>query len=54
MKKEEVVYLYLVALHAFLGFVFFLFPFFSKVYGIAILVFGIYFIIQSKNKQNEA
>ena len=32
----------------------FLFPFFSKVYGIAILVFGIYFIIQSKNKQNEA
>ena len=54
MKREEVVYLYLVALHAFLGFVFFLFPFFSKVYGIAILVFGIYFIIQSKNKQNEA
>ena len=54
MKREEVVYLYLVALHAFLGFVFFLFPFLSKVYGIAILVFGIYFIIQSKNKQNEA
>ena len=54
MKKEEVVYLYLLALHAFLGFVLFLFPFFSKVYGIAILVFGIYFIIQSKNKQNEA
>ena len=54
MKKEEVVYLYLVALHAFLGFVLFLFPFFSKVYGIAILIFGIYFIIQSKNKQNEA
>ena len=54
MKKEEVVYLYLVALHAFLGFVLFLFPLLSKVYGIAILVFGIYFIIQSKNKQNEA
>lgn len=54
MRKEEKVYLYLVALHAFLGFVLFLFPFFSKVYGIAILVFGIYFIIQSKNKQNEA
>ena len=33
---------------------FFLFPLLSKVYGIAILVFGIYFIIQSKNKQNEA
>lgn len=54
MRKEEKVYLYLLALHAFLGFVLFLFPFFSKVYGIAILVFGIYFIIQSKNKQNEA
>ena len=54
MKREEVVYLYLLALHAFLGFVLFLFPLLSKVYGIAILVFGIYFITQSKNKQNEA
>jgi O-antigen ligase len=54
MKKEQVVYLYLVALHAFLGFVFFLFPVFSKVYGIAILVFGTYYITQSKNKNNEA
>lgn len=54
MKKEEVVYLYLLALHAFLGFVIFLFPFLSKVYGIVLLVFGMYFIIQSKNKHNEA
>lgn len=54
MKKEEVVYLYLVALHAFLGFVFFFLPFLSKVYGIAILVFGVYYITQSKNKNNEA
>ncbi|VXC14940.1 conserved membrane hypothetical protein [Flavobacterium sp. 9R] len=54
MKKEEVVYLYLVALHAFFGYVFFLFPFLSKVYGIAILGFGIYYIIESKNKHNEA
>jgi O-antigen ligase len=54
MKREEVVYLYLVALHAILGFVFFLFPFLSKVYGIAILLFGLYYISQSKNKHNEA
>ena len=54
MKKEEVVYLYLVVLHAFLGFVFFLAPFLSKVYGIAILFFGIYYIVQSKNRNNEA
>ncbi len=54
MKKEEVVYLYLLVLHAFLGFVLFLFPFLSKVYGIAILVFGIYYISQSKNKHNGA
>ncbi|MCZ8229361.1 O-antigen ligase family protein [Flavobacterium sp.] len=54
MKKEEVAYLYLVALHAFLGFVFFLLPFLSKVYGIAILLFGIYYIVQSKNRNNEA
>lgn len=54
MKKEEVVYIYLLALHAFLGFVFFLFPFLSKVYGISILVFGAYYIARSKNKNNEA
>lgn len=54
MKKEEVIYLYLLALHALFGFVFFLFPFLSKVYGIALLVFGIYFIVHSKNKHNEA
>lgn len=54
MKKEEVAYLYLVALHAFLGFMFFLLPFLSKVYGIAILLFGIYYIVQSKNSNNEA
>lgn len=31
-----------------------MFPVFSKVYGIAILVFGTYYITQSKNKNNEA
>jgi O-antigen ligase len=54
MKKKEVIYLYLLVLHAFLGFILYLFPFISKVYGVAILVFGVYFITQSKNKHNEA
>ncbi|OAZ05390.1 O-antigen ligase family protein [Flavobacterium succinicans] len=54
MKKEEKVYLFLLAFHAFLGMALFAIPLLSKVYGIAILVFGIYYIVQSQNRNNEA
>lgn len=54
MKEEEKKYLFLLALHAFLGMILFAVPLLSKVYGIAILVFGIYYIVQSKNRNNEA
>ncbi|PKB17477.1 O-antigen ligase [Flavobacterium sp. 5] len=53
MKKEEVSYIYLLLFHAFLGVLIFVLPFISKIYTIAILIFGIYYIIKSKNKNNE-
>jgi O-antigen ligase len=54
MKKQELYYLYLILFHAFVGVLVFLMPFLSKLYTILILGYGTYYIIKSKNKNNEA
>jgi len=54
MKKEELLYVYLILFHAFLGLVVFVMPFVSKIYTLAILVFGVFYIVKNKNKNNEA
>lgn len=54
MKKEELSYIYLLLSHAFLGGLIFVLPFISKIYTLAIFVFGIYYIVKSRNKNNEA
>jgi O-antigen ligase len=54
MKKEESSYIYLLALHAFLGVFIFILPFLSKIYTLIIVVFGIYYIVKTKNRNNEA
>ncbi len=54
MKKEDFDYFYLILFHAVLGFLVYLFPFVSKIYGYAILIGGIYYIIKTQNKQNQA
>jgi len=54
MKKEDQLYLNLILFHAVLGFVVYLFPFVSKIYGYAIFIFGVIYVIKTQNKQNEA
>ncbi|AOW08112.1 O-antigen ligase family protein [Flavobacterium gilvum] len=54
MKKEEAAYIYLLLFHAFLGVLIFAMPFLSKLFTLTIFVFGIYYIIENKNKNNEA
>lgn len=54
MKKEELSYIYLVLFHAFLGGLIFVLPFISKIYTLVIFVFGFFYIIKKKNKNNEA
>ena len=54
MKKEEKGYLFLLAFHALLGGILFAMPLLSKVFGIALLTFGVYYIVQNKNRNNEA
>jgi len=54
MKKEESLYLNLILFHAGIGFLVFLFPFVSKIYGYAIFLFGAFYIIKKQNRNNEA
>ena len=53
MKKIELSYIYLLVLHAVFGVLIFAIPFIAKIYAIAILTFGIYYIVKNKNKNNE-
>lgn len=54
MKKEESSYLYLVLIHVLIGFVIYLIPFSSKIYGYSIFIFGTYYVIKTQNKNHEA
>ncbi|WP_348799501.1 O-antigen ligase family protein [Flavobacterium adhaerens] len=53
MKKDELSYIYLILFHAFIGGIIYLVPFFSKIYALLIVAFGIYYIVKNKNKDNE-
>lgn len=54
MKKEEILYLYLIAFHAGIGMIVFIAPFWAKLYGYSIVIFGALIIIKRQNKNNEA
>lgn len=54
MKKDEILYLNLILFHVVIGFLVFVFPPFSKVYGYAIFIVGTFYIIKKQNKNNEA
>jgi O-antigen ligase len=54
MKKEELLYLYLVLFHVGIGMAVFLLPFAPKLYGYSIFILGAYYIIKTQNRNNEA
>ena len=54
MKKEDVLYLNLILFHVGIGFLVYIFPFISKIYGFAIFIIGFYYVIKKQNKNNEA
>jgi hypothetical protein len=53
MKKEDLLYLNLILFHVGIGFLVFIFPFTSKIYGYAILFIGLWYVIKKQNKNNE-
>jgi hypothetical protein len=54
MNKEDLKYLNLILFHVGIGFLVFIFPFSSKIYGYAIFILGAYIIVRTQNKNNEA
>ncbi|MGZ9735449.1 O-antigen ligase family protein [Flavobacterium sp. GNP002] len=54
MKKEDQSYLFLILFHVFIGALGYVLPFTSKIYGYSIFIFGLYYIIKSQNRSNEA
>lgn len=54
MKKEDFLYLNLILFHVGVGVVIYLLPFTSKLYGIVLFILSLFFIVQSKNRNNEA
>jgi hypothetical protein len=54
MKKDEILYLNLILFHVGIGFLVFIFPFFSKIYGYLIFILWALYIIKKQNKNNEA
>lgn len=53
MNKSEINYINLVLIHIGIAVAIFYIPFLSKIYALAIAVFGVYYIISKKNRNNE-
>lgn len=54
MKKEDLLYLNLILFHVGIGFLVYLLPFLSVIYGLAIFIIGFYYVIKKQNRNNEA
>lgn len=53
MKKTSLSYVHLILFHAFIGVLVFVLPFIAKLYTLSIFIFGLSYIIKSRNKNNE-
>ncbi|MEO8534405.1 MAG: O-antigen ligase family protein [Flavobacterium sp.] len=53
MKKASLSYVHLIGIHALIGVLVFVLPFITKIYTLSIFVFGLFYIIKNKNKNNE-
>jgi hypothetical protein len=54
MKKEDQFYLYLILFHVAIGMLVYVLPFTAKLYGYSIFILGIYFVLRTQNRNNEA
>ena len=53
IQDKEKNYLFLIVIHAILGVVIYVAPFIAKIYGYLILFVGIYFVVKTRNRNNE-
>lgn len=53
MKKDELFYITALLLHVGMGFLFFFVPFVGTIYGLAVLIVGILYVVNTRNRNNE-
>ena len=53
MKEKEKNYLFLILIHVILGIAIYAIPFISKIYSLTIIIIGLYFVIKTRNANNE-
>lgn len=53
-NNQQYRYIYLLLLHLGIGALVFLFPFLTKIYSLSVFCFGIYYLLKTQNKNNEA
>lgn len=53
MKKTSLSYVHLIAFHAFIGVLVFVIPFITKIYTLSIFLFGLFYTIKNRNRNNE-
>lgn len=53
MKDKQLTYVGLIGLHIALGFLLYLIPFLSKIYGALIFLLGLFIVLKTSNKNNE-
>lgn len=54
MRRKDFLYLYVILFHILIGFVIYLAPFLSKIYGFSMFLYAVYYIISNKNSNNQA
>ena len=53
MENKQKNYIFLILIHVAIGFVIYLLPFMSKIYGYGILLGGIYLVVKTRNSNNQ-
>jgi O-Antigen ligase len=53
MKKTSLSYVHLIEFHAFIGVLVFVIPFITKIYTLSIFLFGLFYTIKNRNRNNE-
>ena len=54
MRNSQLTYFNLIIIHVIIGLVIYLLPFLAKLYTVFVFVFGVIYMLKSKNKNNEA
>ena len=53
MSKKDLSYISLIGIHIAIGLLVYLVPFLAKAYTLSIFIYGVYYVVKNKNRNNE-